>query len=219
MMQLGTNDVWNNLAPATIIAALDTLVNQMRASKASMRILVAKITPMNPTGCSDCPQRVVNYNNAIAAWAPGKSTSTSPITVVDCWTGFSTSTDMGDGVHPNDSGNTKLANCWYEPLKAAIALAGGGSPTTTTRTTTTVSRTPTTQATTIRTTTTARITTTTGGSTGGSPLYGQCGRTFHPFFESHNADKSIGGQGWTGPTTCAAGTCKYSNQWYSQCLN
>ncbi|KAK4665273.1 putative exoglucanase gh6d [Podospora pseudopauciseta] len=27
-----------------------------------------------------------------------------------------------------------------------------------------------------------------------------------------------GGQGWTGPTCCAQGTCQASNQWYSQCL-
>ena len=28
-----------------------------------------------------------------------------------------------------------------------------------------------------------------------------------------------GGEGWTGPTTCVAGTtCVYSNPWYSQCL-
>lgn len=41
-----------------------------------------------------------------------------------------------------------------------------------------------------------------GTGTGpGAPLYGQCG-----------------GQGWTGPTTCASGTCKVSNQYYSQCL-
>lgn len=37
--------------------------------------------------------------------------------------------------------------------------------------------------------------------TGGSPMWGQCG-----------------GIGWTGPTTCAQGSCKYSNDWYSQCL-
>ncbi|KDQ19695.1 carbohydrate-binding module family 1 protein [Botryobasidium botryosum FD-172 SS1] len=48
-------------------------------------------------------------------------------------------------------------------------------------------------------------TTTTSGSspTGGTgaPLYGQCG-----------------GIGWSGPTTCASGTCKVSNEYYSQCL-
>jgi len=44
----------------------------------------------------------------------------------------------------------------------------------------------------------------TGGNTGGgscAAMYGQCG-----------------GQGWSGATCCASGTCKASNQWYSQCL-
>lgn len=41
----------------------------------------------------------------------------------------------------------------------------------------------------------------TGGAGGaGAPLYGQCG-----------------GNGWTGPKTCAQGTCKVTNEWYSQC--
>lgn len=52
-------------------------------------------------------------------------------------------------------------------------------------------------------TTTTLVTTTTTASPGGTgvPLYGQCG-----------------GSGWTGGTTCASGTCKYFNDWYSQCL-
>ncbi|KAH6640929.1 glycosyl hydrolase family 61-domain-containing protein [Chaetomium tenue] len=50
-------------------------------------------------------------------------------------------------------------------------------------------------------TTTAGGSQPTGGNGGGSvPLYGQCG-----------------GNGYTGPTTCASGTCKASNEWYSQC--
>lgn len=40
-----------------------------------------------------------------------------------------------------------------------------------------------------------------GGGGSGAPLYGQCG-----------------GNGWTGPTTCASGTCTATNEWYSQCL-
>ncbi|KAK4239419.1 hypothetical protein C8A03DRAFT_32519 [Achaetomium macrosporum] len=40
-----------------------------------------------------------------------------------------------------------------------------------------------------------------GGSSGScAALWGQCG-----------------GQSWTGSTCCASGTCKASNQWYSQC--
>jgi cellulose 1,4-beta-cellobiosidase len=47
-------------------------------------------------------------------------------------------------------------------------------------------------------------TATTPGATSGTGTvakYGQCG-----------------GQGYTGPTTCVASTCTYSNAWYSQCL-
>jgi len=40
-----------------------------------------------------------------------------------------------------------------------------------------------------------------GGGGGSVPLYGQCG-----------------GNGYTGPTACASGTCKATNEWYSQCL-
>jgi len=51
--------------------------------------------------------------------------------------------------------------------------------------------------------TTSSKPTTTSGSGGGAcaALYGQCG-----------------GSGYTGPKCCSSGTCKYSNDWYSQCL-
>jgi hypothetical protein len=207
--------VWSNIAASTIVAALGTLVDQMRAQKPTMRILVAQITPMLPSGCSDCPARVVAYNNAIAAWAPGKSTSASPITVVDCWTGFNTATDFGDGVHPNENGNQKLANCWYEPLKTAILLQGGGTVSTTSaaQTTTLGTSTRTTLRTTTNTsvvvTTTPRVsstttsaTTTSAGNGAVAQRWGQCG-----------------GINWTGPTACASPwVCTKSNDWYSQCL-
>ena len=30
--------------------------------------------------------------------------------------------------------------------------------------------------------------------------------------------EQCGGNGWNGPTCCSAGTCKFSNEWYSQCV-
>jgi lysophospholipase L1-like esterase len=125
LMHLGTNDVWNGtITTAQILAAYSTLVDQMRASNANMKILVAKILPMNPTGCGTCGQRVVELNNAIPAWASGKTTSASPITVVDQWTGFDVATDTFDGVHPVTSGFQKMSDRWYPPLTAAL-----GAPT------------------------------------------------------------------------------------------
>lgn len=62
-------------------------------------------------------------NKAIVPWAQSKNTTDSPIWVVDQYTGFSGSSDLRDGVHPNDSGDTKMANVWYPALLQALAVA------------------------------------------------------------------------------------------------
>ena len=138
LMHFGTNDVWSNLDPATVLAAYSKLVDQMRASNPTMKILVAKIIPLNPSGCVDCPNRAIALNNAIPAWASGKSTAQSPIVVVDQWTGFNTATDTNDGVHPNDTGNQKISDRWYPALSAQLTPGGGTTtpPVTTPPTTT-----------------------------------------------------------------------------------
>jgi lysophospholipase L1-like esterase len=121
MMHFGTNDVWSNLSPDTILAAFTTLVGQMRASNPRMKILVAQILPMKPSNCADCGQRVIAFNATIPAWARSLTTAASPITVVDQWTGFNDDTDTYDGVHPNDAGNQKIAARWFPSVSAAIS--------------------------------------------------------------------------------------------------
>ncbi|WFE34168.1 cellulose binding domain-containing protein [Micromonospora sp. WMMD975] len=120
LMHLGTNDVWSNIAPSTILAAYSKLVDQMRAANPATTVLVAKIIPMNPASCAECGQRTVALNAAIDGWAAGKTTAASPIVVVDQWTGFSTATDTYDGVHPNAAGDQKMSDRWYPALTAAL---------------------------------------------------------------------------------------------------
>ncbi|MFC4590623.1 cellulose binding domain-containing protein [Sphaerisporangium corydalis] len=130
LMHLGTNDVWNNLPTASILAAYGKLVDQMRASNAGMKIVVARIIPMTPSGCTWCPSGVAALDDAIPGWAAGKTTAQSPITVVDQFTGFDTVADTnGDGVHPDDSGFQKMSDRWYPAL---TPLLGGAPPTDTT---------------------------------------------------------------------------------------
>jgi lysophospholipase L1-like esterase len=120
VMHFGTNDVWSGIAPDRILTAYTRLVTQMRASNPNMKILVAQIIPMNPTNCTGCARRVVDLNARIPGWARATSTSRSPVTVVDQWTGFSTSGDTYDGVHPSAPGNTKIAARWYPALAALL---------------------------------------------------------------------------------------------------
>lgn len=141
LMHFGTNDVWSGLPVDTVLAAYSKLVDQMRASNPGMKILVAQIIPLAPSGCADCPQRAVALNAAIPAWAAGRTTAQSPIAVVDQWTGFVSATDTGDGVHPNDAGNQKMSDRWYPALAAALT-GTTASPTATPTATSTGTGTP-----------------------------------------------------------------------------
>jgi lysophospholipase L1-like esterase len=110
LMHYGTNDVWSNLAPATILAAYVSVINEFRKQNASVIFLVSKIIPMNPSGCSACGSRVVSLDALITdAWASTNSTASSPIYIVDQWTGFDATADTSDGVHPNLTGSQKMA--------------------------------------------------------------------------------------------------------------
>lgn len=70
--------------------------------------------------------QIQNLNKAIIPWAQGLNTTESPIWVVDQYTGFSGTSDLRDGVHPNDSGDTKMMNVWYPALVNAFQVAAAG---------------------------------------------------------------------------------------------
>jgi len=79
---------------------------------------------MAPSNCPQCGSRVEALNAVVAEWVPTVSTEESPVSVVDCWTGFDTAKMTGDGVHPNAVGNEALADSWFEPLAEVIRSFG-----------------------------------------------------------------------------------------------
>ncbi len=117
LMHIGTNDVWNKIATTTILDAYGVAIDTLRKYAPNVVILLAQIIPMAPSSCSSCAGGVQQLDAAIPAWAAQKSTTSSPIFVVDQWTGFNDSTDTADGVHPNETtGSQKLADKWYAAL-------------------------------------------------------------------------------------------------------
>lgn len=89
---------------------------------------------------------------------------------------------------------------------AIVPGATGGSTTTSAAVTTTTSRASTSSSTVVSTTSRATTTsapaaTTSAASGAGQTEFGQCG-----------------GSGWTGPTSCAEGTCTTYNAYYAQCI-
>ncbi|KAK8013274.1 hypothetical protein PG991_009545 [Apiospora marii] len=188
---LGTNDV--NIGKRNVQAILDaytTILTTTRGANPNVKVIIDKLIP---TSWSDAT--IESVNSAIPGWASQHSTAASPIVVADCSraAGFTNAMLEQDGVHPNDLGDQFIAQQvgpkLVQAIKAAQGGGGGGSAPVATTTTT------------LRTTTTAG-----GGSPPSAPtgncaaMYGQCG-----------------GNGWAGATCCVQGTCKVSNEWYSQC--
>ena len=106
-------------ATADILKAFTTLIGTMRTHNPNTKIIVAQIIPLGISATTYNP-KVQDLNKAIPAWAQGLNKTESPIWVVDQYTGF-TSSDLRDGVHPNDSGDTKMTNVWYPALVNALA--------------------------------------------------------------------------------------------------
>lgn len=129
LMEYGTNDCWTNSIPlADITSAFGFVVDKFRAQRPDVIFFVAQITPLNPSGCSTCESRVEGLNALVPAWASSKSTSESPVHVVDVWSALPaasfkpSSTYTSDGAHPNAAGSQLMADAW------AAALIARGIP-------------------------------------------------------------------------------------------
>jgi lysophospholipase L1-like esterase len=123
-MMFGTNDAWNSRSTPSILSAYSVVLADLRAVNPGVIVFVAQITPLNPSGCSNCEANVENLNAAIPAWATSQNTAASPVYVVDVHSAFTASTYTpssmytADGVHPNPIGSKLVADKWYAALTA-----------------------------------------------------------------------------------------------------
>ncbi len=117
LLHFATNDVWNGVPAETILAAHLDIVTALRAVNPKVIVLDAQIIPMSETQCAPCQTSIPVLNAAMPAWASTNSTGTSPIFVVDQYTGFDAEADTTDGVHPYvASGADKMASRWFDAL-------------------------------------------------------------------------------------------------------
>jgi len=180
------------------VGSASTLVSNMQAFTAlGVEVAYTELDIATPSSNPNFNQQATDYATVVSACK--QVSGCVGITVwgfTDRYTWISNSAPL-----PWDTNYQKKAA--YTSILKAWGGAGTGSPTTTPATTLTTA--PATTLTTAPATTLVSSTRTadpapTGGG-GCAAMWGQCG-----------------GQGWNGATCCSSGTCKASNQWYSQCL-
>lgn len=127
LLHAGTNDVLQRHTPQSTRDELSQLIDNMRAAKPNVKILLAQLIPL--VTAPPTPNNDINVlNDLLPALAQQKSTLQSPIYLVDQHTGFDASADLYDYIHPSASGEEKMAVRWYAALQAVLGSPGVQAP-------------------------------------------------------------------------------------------
>lgn len=113
LLHLGTNDI-NTSTLSGAPERLGSLIDQIITKLPSALIVVAKIIP-EPSKASD----ITTFNNAIPQIVQTRANAGKHVILVDQFTGFPSS-ELGDGVHPNQAGYTRMAGVWYTAVKGYL---------------------------------------------------------------------------------------------------
>lgn len=124
LLQLGVNDVWGGGQNVqNILSNYEALIGQARTHRPHVVFAVAQIHKIKTVGgCTEpkTPDSTAQaLVDALPEWAPRVSTTSSAVFVVDLWTNSLVS-ESEDCVHPNDAGAQRMAENWYEGLRAIL---------------------------------------------------------------------------------------------------
>jgi lysophospholipase L1-like esterase len=87
-----------------------SLLDKIIAACPDALLVVAKIIPYpgNDSG-------IRSFNDKLPALVQERANKGAHIVLVDQYTGFPTS-QLSDGVHPNEQGYTRMAGVWYQAI-------------------------------------------------------------------------------------------------------
>ncbi len=118
LIHLGSNDALQGNSTASTIAELKQVIDILRTDNSDMVIFLAKLIPCT-LSWADCSS-IDSINTRLPTVVTDKDQSNSPVILVDLATGFDASVDTYDGVHPNNTGEAKMAQGWFAAIDAHL---------------------------------------------------------------------------------------------------
>jgi lysophospholipase L1-like esterase len=110
LVMIGTNDVVQNDNLTNAPMRLGALLDKLIGAAPNALIVVATLTPLS-SGSSG----VQTYNAALPAVIKQRADAGKHVQLVDMFTGFPSS-ELADGVHPNQQGSARMAGVWYAAI-------------------------------------------------------------------------------------------------------
>lgn len=114
LLHLGTNDVGRGHDSRETAGEVARIIDRLREHNPGVHVLLAQIIPVD---YPDANERIVEYNKALVQTAAALDRESSRVVLVDQFEGFDANQDTYDGIHPNESGNHKMAARWLAGLE------------------------------------------------------------------------------------------------------
>ena len=112
LLHIGHNDLCRGQTVASTISDVAGIIDQLRDVNPRVRIVLAQLI----ASASTCHTQIPSLNAQYAVLAAAMTQADSPIVLVDQYTGFDPATMTWDGTHPNASGESRMADRWFEKL-------------------------------------------------------------------------------------------------------
>ncbi|MBX2865299.1 MAG: hypothetical protein KTR27_17250, partial [Leptolyngbyaceae cyanobacterium MAG.088] len=117
LVHLGTNDLFQGQSVESTIDDLSETIDILRADNPDVVIFVAELIPTtDPTR----NQSIEEFNDQLPTLVADKNQANSPVILVDQNTGFDASQDTYDGIHPDESGEAKVAQQWFVAIDSYL---------------------------------------------------------------------------------------------------
>jgi lysophospholipase L1-like esterase len=111
----GTNDVNRPFEPSGAPARLESLIDKILIACPDAAILVAQIPPISDPAKNKAAQ---DFNAAIPGIVADRTSSGAKVLTVDMSSALTTS-NLVDGLHPDDIGYSLMAKAWYAGIQQA----------------------------------------------------------------------------------------------------
>lgn len=109
LVHAGTNDI--SMMPGGAEERLETLVDKLISDLPDALIVVSNIVPF-----PQYSSLITSFNASVQPMLNERIDAGAHLIFVDQFAGFPTS-ELPDGVHPNDAGYTRMANKWYSAIE------------------------------------------------------------------------------------------------------
>src|SRR5262249_2081794 len=112
LLHIGTNDMYMG-DPGGAPGRLSTLLDHLVAAWPNTLLVVSNIIPLASGG------GVTTFNAAVPGIVKKLADAGKHVVFVDQYMGFPTS-ELGDGVHPNQMGYSRMAEKWFPAISAYL---------------------------------------------------------------------------------------------------